>query len=189
MPRVFADTNVLFPFSIMDLLLALTEDMVHEIIWTERLLAEWQRVIVREQRRSPASAEAITCAIREYFPEGRVPEQEYAHLTSTMPGEDPDDRTHMAAALVGRARVILTWNLADSPQAFLAELGLRVTDPDTYLCELFEELPEEITRTVVRMAAEKRRPPQTPEDLAGVLNKAGAPEFAERLRLRVANGS
>ena len=35
MARVFAGTNVLFPFSTMDLLLALTEDMVHEVIWTE----------------------------------------------------------------------------------------------------------------------------------------------------------
>jgi predicted nucleic acid-binding protein len=185
MARVFADTNVLFPFSIMDLLLALTEDMVHEVIWTERLLAEWQRVIVREQRRSPASAEAITSAIRGHFPEGCVLEKHYAHLSSTMPGGDPDDRHHMAAALVGRARVILTWNLADFPQEPLAELGLRVTDPDTYLCELFEELPDEVTGTVVRMAAEKRRPPRTPEDLAGVLNKAGVPGFAERLRLRL----
>jgi len=45
MARVFAGTNVLFPFSIMDLLLALSEDMVHEALWMERLLAEWQRVI------------------------------------------------------------------------------------------------------------------------------------------------
>ncbi|GAB3722812.1 PIN domain-containing protein [Nocardiopsis nanhaiensis] len=184
MARVFAGTNVLFPFSTMDLLLALTEDMVHEVIWTERLLAEWQRVIVREQRRSPASAEAIASAIREYFPEGCVPEEYYAHLSPTMPGDDPDDRHHMAAALAGRAQSILTWNLADFPSAPLAELGLRVIDPDTYLCELFEELPDEITKSVVRMAAEKRRPPRTPEDLAGALDKAGVPDFAERLRLR-----
>lgn len=52
MARVFADTNVLFPFSVMDLLLALTEDAVHEIIWTDALLDEWEQVIVREQRRS-----------------------------------------------------------------------------------------------------------------------------------------
>jgi hypothetical protein len=29
--RVFVDTNVLFPFSVMDLMLALTEDAVHEV--------------------------------------------------------------------------------------------------------------------------------------------------------------
>lgn len=51
MIRVFVDTNVLFPFSVMDLMLALTEDSVHEVLWSNALLAEWERVIVREQRR------------------------------------------------------------------------------------------------------------------------------------------
>jgi hypothetical protein len=37
--RIFADTNVLFPFSVMDLLLALTEDEVHEFVW--RPLNSW----------------------------------------------------------------------------------------------------------------------------------------------------
>ena len=54
MARVFVDTNVLFPFSVMDLMLALTEDFVHEVLWSEALLAEWERVIVRQERRSAA---------------------------------------------------------------------------------------------------------------------------------------
>jgi hypothetical protein len=54
MTRVFIDTNVLFPFSVMDLMLALTEDGVHEVLWTKALLAEWERVIVREQGSSVA---------------------------------------------------------------------------------------------------------------------------------------
>ena len=37
MARIFVDTNVLFPYSVMDLMLALTEDAVHEVIWTETL--------------------------------------------------------------------------------------------------------------------------------------------------------
>jgi hypothetical protein len=31
--RSFVDTNVLFPSSVMDLMVALTEDYVHEMIW------------------------------------------------------------------------------------------------------------------------------------------------------------
>ncbi|HEX5543220.1 MAG TPA: hypothetical protein VFX60_16955 [Micromonospora sp.] len=92
MTRVFVDTNVLFPFSIMDVMLALTEDSVHEVLWTQTLLAEWERVIVREQRRSAASAAAITAAIREYFADSEVPESAYTHLIPQMPGDDPDDR-------------------------------------------------------------------------------------------------
>ena len=43
MARVFVDTNVLFPFSVMDLFLALTEDAVHEVIWADAPLDEWRR--------------------------------------------------------------------------------------------------------------------------------------------------
>lgn len=42
MSRVFVDTNVLFPFSLMDLVLALAEDFVHDLVLTDRLLDEWQ---------------------------------------------------------------------------------------------------------------------------------------------------
>lgn len=136
MARVFVDTNVLFPFSVMDLMLALTEDAVHEVIWTETLLAEWARVIVRRHHRSAESAASITSAIREFFPESRT----------------------------------------------AVDLGLRVTDPDQYLCELFDELPQEVIATVVRLAEEKRRPPKTPNDLANDLAKAGVPTFADRLQ-------
>ncbi len=57
MNRIFADTNVLFPFSVMDLLLALSEDGLHELIWTEALLDEWQDVILREHKRTKKAAE------------------------------------------------------------------------------------------------------------------------------------
>lgn len=112
--RVFVDTNVLFPFSVMDLMLALTEDSVHEVVWSERLLAEWERVIVREGRRSAESAAAVTRAIRGYFGDCEVAESDYAHLVDGMPGEDPDDRHHAAAACAAGAVGLITWNLADS---------------------------------------------------------------------------
>ncbi len=32
MGRILPDTNVLFPFSVMDLLLALSEDGIHDVI-------------------------------------------------------------------------------------------------------------------------------------------------------------
>jgi excisionase family DNA binding protein len=54
--RVFIDTSVLFPFSVMDLMLALTEDGIDDVMWTDDFLGEWERVIVREGRRSPNAA-------------------------------------------------------------------------------------------------------------------------------------
>src|SRR4051794_35524723 len=156
MTKIFVDTNVLFPFSVMDLMLALTEDGVHEVLWSEALLAEWERVIVREQRRSAASAASVTAAIREFFPECEVSASAYASLTGDMPGNDPDDRVHMAAAIAGRADAIVTWNLADFPAAPLAARGVQVITPDAYLCWLLRSWPEEVVAVVVRLAGEKR---------------------------------
>ena len=57
----------MFPFSVMDLLLALTENEVHEFVWSDFLLDEWERVIVREGQRTVRvtfSSNPRTAAIR-----------------------------------------------------------------------------------------------------------------------------
>jgi hypothetical protein len=70
--RLYLDTNVLFPMTLMDLLLAMAEDFHHDLLWSDFLLDEWERVIVRERRRTPEQASAITGAIRQAFPTGRI---------------------------------------------------------------------------------------------------------------------
>jgi predicted nucleic acid-binding protein len=187
--RVFIDTNVLFPFSVMDLMLALTEDSIHDVLWTDRLLDEWERVIVRQLQRSPESAASITAAIREFFADSQVPERDYVDLVDTMPSADPDDRHHIAAAIAGGAQAIVTWNFDDFPSGPLAALGLQVIDPDSYLCSLADQMPDEVTQTVIRLAAEKRRPPKTPHQLADDLTKAGVPMFAAGIRDRLTSSS
>lgn len=180
MGRFFADTNALFPFSVMDLLLALTEDGVHEVIWTDALLDEWEDVIVREKKRVPESAASITGAIRAFFDDCKVDRAEYEHLVDEMPGSDEDDHEHMAAAVARRPCTILTSNKKHFPSKPLADRGVRVTDPDAYLCELADDLPREVIDTLIRLAAEKNRPPKTPEDLLEDLEVAGVPRFAAK---------
>ena len=183
MGRVLADTNVLFPFSVMDLLLALSEDGVHDVIWTDALLEEWEEVIVRAHKRTPESAARITSAIRDFFDDSKVERDEYEHLIDEMPGSDADDREHMAAAVTRQPCTILTRNKKDFPSKPLAEMGVRVADPDAYLCEPLDELPDEVIDTVARLAAEKKRPPKSPTDLLDDLEAAGVPAFAAVARM------
>jgi hypothetical protein len=89
MGRIFADTNVLFPFSVMDVLLALSEDGVHDVLWTDALLTEWEDVVVREQKRSPESAASVTTAVRQFFADSEIEREEYEHLINEMPGNRP----------------------------------------------------------------------------------------------------
>jgi hypothetical protein len=166
----------------MDVLLALSEDGAHEVIWTDALLDEWEEVIVREQKRTAETAASVTAAIREFFGDSKVERGEYEHLIDEMPGADPDDHEHMAAAVVRQPCTILTRDTASFPNEPLAKRGVRVTDPDTYLCDLAEELPGEVADTVIRLAGEKRRPPKTPQDLLDDLAGAAVPRFAEKVR-------
>jgi predicted nucleic acid-binding protein len=186
--RVFADTNVLFPFSVMDVLLALSEDSIHDVVWTDALLDEWEEVIVRGHKRTPGTAASVTAVIRDFFADSKIEWAEYEHLIDEMPGADPDDHEHMAAAVVRQPCTILTHDTAGFPSKPLAERGVRVTDPDTYLCELADELAGEVADTIVRLAAEKRRPPKTPQDLLDDLASAGVPRFADRVRAVLAIG-
>jgi PIN domain len=93
MARVFVDTNVLFPFSLMDLMLSLAEDYVHDMIWSDRLLDEWQRVIVREGHRSAEAATLIVGHIRTGFADSCIPEGAYKYPpyrgTQTAPSQEP----------------------------------------------------------------------------------------------------
>lgn len=173
----------------MDVLLAISENAIHELIWTDALLNEWEEVIVREYQRSAESAASVTTAIREFFADSKVERADYEHLLAEMPGDDPDDHEHMAAAIAGRASILLTRNPKDFPRAPLAAQGVRVMDPDAYLCELVEELPDEVADTILRLAAEKRRPPKTAEDLLRNLEGAGVNRFAEEVRAVLARRS
>jgi predicted nucleic acid-binding protein len=184
--RVFVDTNVLFPYSVMDLMLALTEDGIHEIIWTDHLLHEWEHVIVRKHRRTPEGAARMTAAIREFFAEGEVPASAYADLVDRMPSKDPDDRRHIAAAVAGRASAIITWNRSDFPAGPIGKLGIRVLDPDVYLLELLADIPDEVVATVERVAYERR---QTSQVLVDRLARAGVVKFATEIREQLAHHS
>jgi hypothetical protein len=64
----------------MDLMLALSEDSIHDVMWTDDLLDERERVIVREHRRSPDAAAAITATIREFFADTRITAENYRTL-------------------------------------------------------------------------------------------------------------
>ena len=182
MERVFADTNVLFPFSIMDLLLGMAEDGIHEFIWSGDLLDEWERVIVSSMQRSAQSAASITAAIREFFADGEIPRSSYAAEIDEMPSRDVDDRKHIAAAKAGRATVLLTKNLKDFPAAPLLELSIRVLDIDSYLGEQLAASPEQLLWTASRIADEKRRPPMSLGEWLGAVARAGAPTFVARFQ-------
>lgn len=180
--RVLPDTNVCFPISLLDLVLRLDEAAFHGVIWTEDLLAELAAVWVEKGARSAASAQKVCDDIRRAFPDQEVPRSEYAHLVDTMPGKDPTDHPHAAAAVAAAPVVLVTANTADFPAAALAELGVTVQTPDAYLCELLEAHGDSLIEVVAEMAADRGNPTMTVDEVLDALKRGGVRRFVAGLR-------
>ena len=101
--RVFVDANALFPFSVMDLVLTLAEELVIDFVWSDELLAEWERVIVREGKRTLATARSVSEAVRQFFASTRIDPSAYRGHVDEVPSRDPDERcTSLPVRSAGR---------------------------------------------------------------------------------------
>ncbi len=184
LPRVLPDTNVCYSISLLDLILRLDEADIHTVTWTEDLLAELERKWLEKKARSQSSATGICNSIRQVFPDGEIERAEYEGLIDSMPGKDPDDHVHAAAAVARSPITIITANLADFPAKPLAALGVTVLHPDAYLCQLFDDYGDDLGQVVTQMAADRNNPPMAVGEVVGSLGKAGATKLAGLLRTR-----
>lgn len=180
--RVLFDTNVCFPISLLDLMLRLDEAAFHEVIWTEDLLGELVEVWVKKGARSAEAAARICDDVRRAFADQEVRRADYDHLVDSMPGKDPDDHPHAAAAVARAPATIVTANMADFPSKSLGELGVTVVRPDDYLCGLLEAYADGVVGVVAEMAADRRNPPMTSGDVLDALERAGVGRFAAAAR-------
>ncbi|MFT4296861.1 MAG: PIN domain-containing protein [Micropruina sp.] len=171
LPRVFIDTSELFPFTIMDVLLTLSEDFLFTWVWTDEVLAEWEEVIVREGRRTPESAASVSAAVRQHFGRYRIDPALYRDKVTNDLSTDPKDRVHAAAAIHGDVDIRLT----------VLTAGVKVITSDEFLVDLLKRRRQGVVESFTRAATSKKRPPITGHELADKIAAAGAPRFAERL--------
>lgn len=183
--RVFVDANELFPFRVMDLILALAEDLLVDFMWSDELLDEWERVIVRDGQRRPESARSVAEAVRRFFASTRIDPERYRQRLAFVPGPDPADRVHTAACAFGGVSVLLTRNRSDFPGEFLAGYGVSVSSADDYLTGLLRRRPAAFVEVVERLAGEKRHPPMTPCELVAGLGRAGVTRLSAALARRL----
>lgn len=159
---MFPDTSVLFPMSVFDLLMRMAEIGIHDILWSQDLLAELQRVWDRERQTgrrvpSPTAAQAAIEGVRATFPRGEVSPDAYRDMVAQMPGEDPDDRLHTAAAVAAGATHLLTNDPAGFPADEIARLGPVVQTADAYLAATTRAFPEDVAAIVDAMVARRIR--------------------------------
>ncbi|WP_072745754.1 RSP_2648 family PIN domain-containing protein [Oceanicella actignis] len=176
------DACVLYPPLVRRLLLAAAGRGLLRPLWSARVLEEWARAAERRHGLDEGRAVRAEGALLDaLWPEASVPPAEGP--APTLP--DPDDAHVLAAALAGRAEILVTFNLRDFPAPKLRRLGLAPLHPDAALWELWGAAPE-LMRAATAEALAAHVPPGAPspsaEEGPRLVKRAGLPRLARLMR-------
>ena len=170
----FLDANVLYTFTLRDTLLRCAESDLYQPFWSEQVLDEATRNLIKSGRMDEQKAAHLTAQMRLTFPEAFV--ENYDDLIPAM-RNDPKDRHVAAAAVKAGARVIVTFNLSDFKN--LPD-GFEAQSPDEFLCHLHDLDPNLMLDIIRQQAADMIRSARSPTEIAAALAKQ-APEFGAAL--------
>jgi predicted nucleic acid-binding protein len=140
----FFDSSVLYPSELRNLLMHLAMTGLFRAKWSAAVHEEWMSALLRnrpdlsreklERTRQLMDKHAIDALVTGYEP-----------LIAGLHLPDPGDRHVLAAAIRGRADVIVTANLRDFPAAALVAFGVEPQHPDEFVLHLLDLAPGVVT--------------------------------------------
>lgn len=180
MTAAVLDANVLYSALLRDLFMRLAVAFVFQPKWTAQIHEEWMRnVLLNRPDLTRAQLERTRALMDQWGRDWNAGEYEPLIPTLTLP--DAEDRHVLAAAVASGAEAIVTFNLADFPQAALAPYGVRALHPDTFLLELLEAAPDAFIAAVRAHRMSLKNPPRTPDEYLMQLVASGLRETTSRL--------
>jgi predicted nucleic acid-binding protein len=174
------DACVLYPYSLRDTLLRFAESEFYAPLWSDRILDEMERNVVKNGG-SPEALARTRLLMGKAFDSASVSEGAIAALESSMTN-DPGDRHVLAAAVSANADVVVTSNLKHFPESSSSLHGVDVQHPDEFLTHLYD-LDRSASVAILRQQADDQvDPPLTIDQLLEMLSRAGASKFVETVR-------
>ncbi|WP_312418648.1 PIN domain-containing protein [Shinella sp.] len=113
-PVAVYDACVLYPFHLRNVLIQCAFDGLVEARWTDDIHDEWIRNLAANTQALPIERLIATRnRMKAVLPDADV--SDYHRLIRNLRLPDLDDRHVLAAAIAGKASLIVTWNLRDFP--------------------------------------------------------------------------
>ena len=163
MRTALLDACVLHPMGLRDTLLSVAQAQAYRPLWSAEILDEVRDALVRSAPVvRPARADRLLATMRAAFPEAMV--TGHLHTVPEM-GNEPADRHVLAAAVAGRADLIVTFNLRRFPSTVCAPLGVEARSPDGFLTALAGESADLVLEALQRQVARYNAPPLTMVEL------------------------
>jgi predicted nucleic acid-binding protein len=178
---VLYDACVLYPNYLRDLLIQLATTDLFRAKWTEQIHDEWIRNLLKNRPNiTPEQLQGLRQKINQSTPDCLVTGFEYLIPSLNLP--DPDDRHILAAAIVAKADVIVTFNLKDFPAAILSSHEVIAQHPDDFIADLLDLHPWQVLEAIETIQNRFKKPPMSFEDYLAILVKQGLPTSVESLR-------
>lgn len=178
---VLYDACVLYPAPLRDMLIRLANTGVVRARWSEPILDECFRSILKQRPDLNPDAlkrtrELMTHAVADCIVTG------FEALIDGLTLPDPDDRHVLAAAIRAGAQAIITFNLTDFPDDRLAPYNVEATHPDDFVLDTIDLAPALVTRVVTEQGAALKNPPRTVAELLDTLRDQGLVRSVAKLR-------
>jgi len=129
------DTNVIYPIEIRDLLFWFAHFDLFTVKWSQHIFDEWESVMERKNI-SQIEISKRTSIANLAFPDALV--TNYESLIGSLSLPDEKDRHVLAAAIKTNANVIVTNNLKDFPNDYLATFGLSAKSADDFIADIID---------------------------------------------------
>ncbi|MBC6422165.1 MAG: PIN domain-containing protein [Hormoscilla sp. SP12CHS1] len=172
------DACVIFRATLRDPLLRAAAAGLYEVYWSDMILEEVSRNLVKTSTMNTEQAQRLIRRMREFFRDSTV--TGFEDLIGSMTN-DEKDRHVLAAVVVADADTIVTSNLKDFPERALAPLKIKAMLPNQFLMSLFGVAPETMTRIVIEQAEQLKNYPKTVGEVLDAIAWV-APQFAAAVR-------
>jgi len=177
---VILDANVLYPFRTRDVLFSFAQAGLFRARFTDEILDEWTRNLIKNKPQLEDSVRQQETAIRQVFDECLV--TGYAPLIPGLNLPDEDDRHVLAAAIKCSAQIIATENHKDFPAETLEEYGVEKLGADDFLANTYDLFPKSGVRVLKQVRQRYDNPPFTRSEFLMDLIKSGLPKLAALAR-------
>ena len=180
---IVLDANVLYPVRTRDVLFTFAQQGLFRARFTDQILDEWTRSLVRNKPDLEASVLRQAALIREVFEECFV--TGYEPLVAGLELPDPDDRHVLAAAIRCSAQIIVTENRRHFPDEVLEEHGVEACSADDTLANTFDLFPIHGAAALRIVRRRYQSPSFSASEFLLDLTKNGMPKLAAIARTSI----
>ncbi len=177
---VFLDANVLFSNRKRDLLLSFGEYGLCRVRWSEDVEREWTENLKAKRPDLIEKIPRLVSTMNTAFPEASI--AGYGRLIDSLELPDENDRHVLAAAIRCGAQIIVTDNLKDFPNDYLAEFDVEALTADQFLTTALDLFPYDGLQAIKAVRERLQDPSISASAFVMDLAAKGLPLLAANLR-------